>query len=227
MYHYTKFLVIVFLKQVLCYTKCGEMMRYIKETVSHQIEIDKSIFIAMLYPIDHQEDILLCINDAKQKYPKATHYCHASIFGINGEHQTLSDDGEPSRTAGIPILEVLKHHDVTNILCVVIRYFGGIKLGAGGLVRAYTKASADVIKKVTFYVKKEVPIYKISFDYDKINFIDKYFENDATVLKKTYVEHVYYTLILLDQKVDRLDEIKHLLLSFESLGMKTIQIDES
>ncbi|MBN2268878.1 MAG: YigZ family protein [Acholeplasmataceae bacterium] len=202
-------------------------MRYIKETISHQIEIDKSIFIAILYPLEHQEDVLLCLNDAKLKYPKANHYCHASIFGTTGEHQTASDDGEPSRTAGIPILEVLKHHDVTNILCVVIRYFGGIKLGAGGLVRAYTKAAADGIKLAKFYFKREVPIFKITFDYDKINYMDKYFEKDAEIIDKIYLEQVSYTIILINQNIQRIDDIHHLLLKSENLGIKTIQIDES
>ena len=201
-------------------------MRYIKEIVSNQIDIDKSIFIALLYPLDHLEDVLSYLDDAKLKYPKATHYCHASIFGETGEHQTASDDGEPSRTAGIPILEVLKHHDVTNILCVVIRYFGGIKLGAGGLVRAYTKASADAIKLCKFYQKKHVPIFKITFDYDKISVMDKYFEKDASILDKTYLESVSYTLILNDQKIERIDDMKHLLKNCENLGTKTIHIDE-
>ncbi len=202
-------------------------MRYLKETISHQIEIDKSIFIAILYPISKQEDILLCLNDAKLKYPKANHYCHASIFGGYGEHQTASDDGEPSRTAGVPILEVLKHHDVTNIFCVVIRYFGGIKLGAGGLVRAYTKAAADGIKLAKFYSKREVPIFKITFDYDKINYMDQYFEKDVEILDKIYLEQVSYTIILTDQNIQRIDDIHHLLLKSENLGITTIQIDES
>lgn len=202
-------------------------MRYIKEIVSNQIDIDKSIFIALLYPISEQEDILECLNDAKVKYPKANHYCHASILGETGEHQSASDDGEPSRTAGIPILEVLKHHDVTNICCVVIRYFGGIKLGAGGLVRAYTKACADAIKLAKFYQMKLVPVFKITFDYEKINLIEKTFEKDANVIDKTYLEFVSYTIILTDQKIERIDEIQHLLKNVVDLGFKTIHIDES
>ena len=227
MYHYTKFLLIVFLKLVLCYTKSGENMRYIKESVTHQINIDKSIFICILYPIEHQEDILTYLKDVKIKYPKANHYCHASIFGKTGEHQTASDDGEPSRTAGIPILEVLKHHDVTDILCVVVRYFGGIKLGAGGLVRAYTKATADTIKLAKFYQKKEVPVFSLTFEYDKINYFDKFFENQAIILDKSYQENVTYTLILPNQNIEIMGEIKHLVISLKEQGVQIIHVDES
>lgn len=202
-------------------------MRYIKEITTHQIEIDKSIFIAIIYPLNHVDDVSICLNDAKMKYPKANHYCYATIYGDQGEHQTASDDGEPSRTAGIPILEVLKHHDVTHILCVVIRYFGGIKLGAGGLVRAYTKATADVLKLAKRYIKKDVPVYRLTFDYDKINLVDKTFENNAEIIDKDYQEVVNYTVVLLDQDLKRLDDIKYYLKDFQHLGFKTIHLDES
>ena len=86
-------------------------------------------------------------------FPKASHYCSASLFGKGLEHATSSDDGEPSRTAGIPILEILKHHDITNVLCVVVRFFGGVKLGAGGLIRAYAKAANEVLHLIiTSYI---------------------------------------------------------------------------
>ena len=137
-------------------------LRYLKQKTIYQLEINKSNFIAILYPLNLQEDIAFYIEQSKTDYPKANHYCSASFFGETKEHATASDDGEPSRTAGIPILEVLKHHEVTNILCVVVRYFGGIKLGSGGLVRAYTKACAEAMKSAKFYTKKIVPAYEIS-----------------------------------------------------------------
>ena len=123
----------------------------------------------------------------KQTYPKANHYTYAYLYGPHGEQQGASDDGEPSRTAGIPILEVLKHHDVTNVIGVVVRYFGGIKLGAGGLVRAYTKAIADAIKDAKFYEKKIVECYEISFPYHLTHKIDQMEPNDIKILHKDFM----------------------------------------
>lgn len=190
-------------------------MYYIKDRQTFQIEINKSIFIAILYPLSTQDDISSCIEDARQSYPKANHYCSASIFGETGEHQTASDDGEPSRTAGIPILEVLKHHDVTNTLCVVVRYFGGIKLGSGGLVRAYTKASAEVMKLALLYTKKMVPSYLIEFNYPLINQMDHYFENKAEIHDKSFLSTVIYILTLKESDESWIKDIAHELIRYE------------
>jgi uncharacterized YigZ family protein len=201
-------------------------MRYLKDQTTHQIEINKSKFIAILYPLQNIEDISLYLDEAKKAYPKANHYCNASLFGQTAEHATASDDGEPSRTAGVPILEVLKHHDVTNILCVVIRYFGGIKLGSGGLVRAYTKATADVIKKAKFYEKKMVDSYEITFDYSLINQMDSYLEKKATVLEKEFLTHVTYKIINLDNQFDIISDIEYQLLSYKKLEPQILYIDQ-
>lgn len=200
-------------------------MRYIKEKTSHQIEINKSVFIALFFPLESQDEIDLFINQVKHDYPKANHYCTASIFGETGEHQTAHDDGEPSRTAGIPILEVLKHHDVTNILCVVVRFFGGVKLGSGGLVRAYTKAAADLMKETKFYQKKIVPSYQIEFDYALINQMDHYFDKKATILEKTFLTTVAYKIILLEDDEIIIDDIKHLLINFQKLDDEVLWIE--
>lgn len=197
-------------------------MRYIKDFVTAQIEIDKSLFIGILYPVEDTDNLLECLQDAKMKFPKANHYCSASIIGESMEHQTAQDDGEPQRTAGLPILEVLKHHDVTNVLCVVVRYFGGIKLGAGGLVRAYTKATAEVLKRAVFYQKRRVLKIRITFGYPQIQKVEKHFEGIATILDKTYLENVSYTLILDHGDTSHLLEIQHLLEQVEDLGFVTV-----
>jgi len=199
-------------------------MKYLKDKTQYQIEINKSIFIGILYPLSSLEDIPLFIMDAKESYPKANHYCSASIYGETGEHQTASDDGEPSRTAGIPILEVLKHHDVTNVLCVVVRYFGGIKLGAGGLLRAYTKTCADVIKQAKFYQKKIVPSYEITFGYHLINQMDQYLNEKATIVKKSFLTHVTYQIVLITTDIN-ISEISHQFITMKELPSETIYID--
>ena len=199
-------------------------MRYLKEKVSFQYEVNKSIFIAVIYPVNDVNDLNKSLEDAKVSYPKATHYCSASLLGDHQEHQTADDDGEPSRTAGIPILDVLKHHDVTNILCVVIRYFGGIKLGGGGLIRAYTKAAAEVMRKASFYEKKYVPTFKITFHYKDIDAIDRFLNEKAIVTSKTFTETITYTFYL---KPDILSiaEISYLLINQENLEPELLFIE--
>jgi uncharacterized YigZ family protein len=200
----------------------GDIMRYIKKIMTHKIEINKSKFIAHLFPLESKEDGVTFLARLKDEHPHANHFCHASLFGPQGEQQTASDDGEPSRTAGIPILEVLKHHDVTNILCVVVRYFGGIKLGAGGLVRAYTKATAEVLEKARFYTKKKVAVYRITFSYKVIDAIDHHFTQSARITEKTFLENVTYTLVLQDTDRAPLTEIEHLLDHVEELEPRVI-----
>lgn len=199
-------------------------MRYLKEKVSFQYEVNKSIFIAVIYPVNDVNDLNKSLEDAKVSYPKATHYCSASLLGDHQEQQTADDDGEPSRTAGIPILDVLKHHDVTNILCVVIRYFGGIKLGGGGLIRAYTKAAAEVMRKASFYEKKYVPTFKITFHYKDIDTIDHFLNEKAIVTSKTFTETITYTFYL---KPDILSiaEISYLLINQENLEPELLFIE--
>ena len=110
----------------------------------------KSRFITKLYYIEDVNKVNDIINELKKEYKKCTHICYSYIIGPNAK---AVDDGEPSGTAGKPILNVLQKKDMTNVLCVVIRYFGGIKLGAGGLVRAYTKSASEVIKLVNLIEK--------------------------------------------------------------------------
>ncbi len=202
-------------------------MRFIKNSSTHQIEINKSIFIAILYPLSDIEDVSSCLEDARKQYPKANHYCYASIFGETGEHQQAHDDGEPSRTAGVPILEVLKHHELTNVLCVVIRFFGGIKLGSGGLVRAYTKAVADLLKTTTFYRKNKVPFYEITFPYALVNIIDHNYKEKVTIIQKTFLENVTYQILIHDLEQSILNDLKHHLIKIELLTPKILFIEET
>ena len=112
------------------------------------IIINKSKFICELIYINNENEIIKRLNTIKNKYKDATHYCYAYICD---NVKRFNDDGEPGGTAGMPILNVLENNNLNHVLCVVIRYFGGIKLGAGGLVRAYsdvTLQAIDIIEKV-------------------------------------------------------------------------------
>lgn len=112
------------------------------EETRHTLEIKKSQFITWLKAIDSREEAMAYLAEAKAQYPDARHHCWAYVMGDNPNSMTaaMSDDGEPSGTAGKPMLNVLQHKPVNNAMAIVIRYFGGIKLGAGGLVRAYSQA---------------------------------------------------------------------------------------
>lgn len=108
---------------------------------SDEVIINKSRFIGYSKPISSEDDAIAFIQEIKSKHKDATHNVYAYVFGENNNIQRYSDDGEPSGTAGIPVLEVIKKEDLRNVVVVVTRYFGGIKLGTGGLVRAYTKGA--------------------------------------------------------------------------------------
>lgn len=112
---------------------------------SYTLEINKSKFLAYKHNLNSIDEVKDILNLLKKEHKKAKHFCYAYVFNKDIVSEKCSDDGEPSGTAGYPILNVIKKKNLENILVVVVRYFGGIKLGAGGLTRAYTKACAGVL----------------------------------------------------------------------------------
>lgn len=121
----------------------------VKDTTETELEIKKSVFITRLIHTESEEEAQAILGDIKKEHFKATHHCYAYIIGKGVPSKKFSDDGEPSGTAGKPILSALEYSSLTNVLCVVIRYFGGIKLGASGLTRAYSQAASECIKAST------------------------------------------------------------------------------
>jgi uncharacterized YigZ family protein len=117
----------------------------IAAAVDHELVIKKSRFIAHVAPVASSEDADAVIARVKKQYWDARHNCSAQVTGLSGDRARSSDDGEPSGTAGIPMLEVLRRRELTDVVAVVTRYFGGIKLGAGGLVRAYSSAVSEAL----------------------------------------------------------------------------------
>lgn len=197
-------------------------MKYLKERVVTEIIIKKSRFINVLIPISEESEILLNLTDLKKEYPKATHYCYAYILGPNGQFGGSNDDGEPAGTAGVPILEVLRHNEVTNILAVVIRYFGGIKLGAGGLIRAYSGGAADAIKVGSFYQNIKAQKYIIHFNYDQINDVE-YLLKDYLILDRVYESNVSFTIAV--KKENDFESIKHHFSKIKKLEEILLAID--
>ena len=138
-------------------------MRTIKNEGYAEITVKKSKFIANVFPVDSKEEAENKIEEIKKKYNDARHNCYGYIVE---NFEKCSDDGEPSKTAGAPILDIIKRKELQNILIVVTRYFGGILLGTGGLVRAYSKAAQDAIEKVDVINKVKGIRYIIYIKYD-------------------------------------------------------------
>ena len=130
--------------------------------VSAEIDIRKSRFIALAIPVADRAAAMLELDALRVQHPGATHVCWALLAG--GE-SGMSDDGEPSGTAGRPILEVLRHHEVDGVLAAVVRYYGGIKLGAGGLVRAYTDAIATTMQLAERIERVALGLLQVEVDY--------------------------------------------------------------
>lgn len=185
-------------------------MYRIKHNCEHLLEIEKSKFITYLFIIDSEDDAKSYIKDIRKLHPNANHHCYAYICGNNDEITRSNDDKEPSGTAGVPILECLKLNKMSNILSIVVRYFGGIKLGAGGLIRAYSKSTSLALKSIPHMLLVEKYKYNISFSYDLIKKIEYIFaSNNISVINKEYNDdNVSYTyLSLIDQFTSSLNEL--------------------
>ncbi|SAK66151.1 IMPACT family member YigZ [Caballeronia glebae] len=153
-------------------------------SVSAEIDIRKSRFIALAIPVANRDEAMRAIERLRAAHPGATHVCWALLAG---GQSGMSDDGEPSGTAGRPILEVLRHHEVDGVLAAVVRYYGGIKLGAGGLVRAYTDAIASAMQLAERVERIERGLIGIEVDYADEARVRRWIEqNDAELVQSDY-----------------------------------------
>lgn len=137
-------------------------MKVVQQNCEAEIEVRGSRFLAQIIPIKGQEEARATLRVQKERYADATHVVHAFISGNSGEVHGCSDDGEPSGTAGRPVLEVLKGSGLTNVLCTVTRWFGGTLLGTGGLVKAYTEAAKAVSQLAIGEAEELVELQKFS-----------------------------------------------------------------
>ena len=186
--------------------------RTIKEDGQVQEEIKKSRFICHAKRVYSEEEARAFITAIKKEHYKATHNCSAFIVGERSEIKRTSDDGEPSGTAGVPMLGVLENHNLTNVCVVVTRYFGGIKLGAGGLIRAYAGSVALAVKEIGIIEIKEQAGIQIHMTYAQYqeygNFLK---ENNLIELETNFTDQVD-TMIFVDK--ERKDDIKADLIEF-------------
>ena len=168
------------------------MFKTIKENASAEIVEKKSKFIANIFYVESREEAESMIKEINKKYHDARHNCYAyRIVTEEGIVEKASDDGEPSGTAGGPMLNILSKNNLGNVLVVVTRYFGGILLGTGGLVKAYSSACTLGLEKSGIIEKTIADLYKIEINYtdvDKFKYFAK--NNDIIILKEEYLENV-------------------------------------
>ena len=186
--------------------------RTIKEDGQVQEEIKKSRFICHAKRVYSEEEARDFITAIKKEHYKATHNCSAFIIGERSEIKRTSDDGEPSGTAGVPMLGVLENHNLTNVCVVVTRYFGGIKLGAGGLIRAYAGSVALAVKEIGIIEIKEQAGIAIQMSYAQYQEYSNFLkEHDLTELETNFTDQVD-TMIYVDK--EEKENIKAALVEF-------------
>lgn len=186
--------------------------RTIKENCQVQEEIKKSRFICHAKRVYSEEEARDFITAIKKENHKATHNCSAFIIGERSEIKRTSDDGEPSGTAGVPMLGVLENHNLTNICVVVTRYFGGIKLGAGGLIRAYAGSVALAVKEIGIIEIKEQAGIAIQMSYAQYQEYGNFLKEHNLIELETNFTDQVDTMIYVDK--EEKENIKAALVEF-------------
>ena len=184
----------------------------VDEVFKAEYEINKSKFIAHVKQIEDEDSARDFLVMLKKKYYDATHNCSAWVLGVDGSKQKSNDDGEPGGTAGNPILETIKKNELVNTIVVVTRYFGGIKLGAGGLIRAYSHTASLGLAASKIVIMTPMQRLTLTIDYNLLAIVENYIRGKKLTIEATdYVENVKLTLLLLPEEVQtRLAEITDL-----------------
>lgn len=191
----------------------------IQKDFRHEIIIEKSRFICTLKKVSSEEQALENLKEIKKEFNDANHNCPAYLIGENGEFQRSSDDGEPSGTAGIPMLEVLRKRHLHNVLAVVTRYFGGIKLGAGGLIRAYGKSVSEAIDAAGIAEKQLFSFYAFEEEPEKsgktLNIL--YAQEAFSIAEISYDEKTLFVLRMKEKEKEQIHQ------SLQNLLMKEFE----
>ena len=169
----------------------------VKQCSEAEYTVNRSRFIGRCFPVESEEAALCLLGDIRKKHWDATHNCFAYRIGDNAAAR-FSDDGEPGGTAGKPIMDVLTGRELTNVLCVVTRYFGGILLGAGGLVRAYSKSAADAVTKAGVVSYLPGTILDIPMDYSRYGALEGFIRANAEVRNVAFAQNVVVTVAVED-----------------------------
>lgn len=169
----------------------------VKQCSEAEYTVNRSRFIGRCFPVDSEEAALCLLGDIRKKHWDATHNCFAYRIGDNAAAR-FSDDGEPGGTAGKPIMDVLTGRELTNVLCVVTRYFGGILLGAGGLVRAYSKSAAEAVAKAGVVSYLPGTVLDIPMDYSRYGALEGFIRANAEVRNVAFAQNVVVTVAVED-----------------------------
>lgn len=176
-------------------------MYSIKNNNKYEETIKYSKFISLIYRVYTKEEVKEYLNKAKESYPTATHYCYGYV--IDNDIKS-SDDNEPSKTAGIPILNQIINNKLNYTLIIVVRYFGGVKLGVGPLTRAYAKVAREVITPNNIITLTKGYDINITFTYNDIKNID-YLLKDSYIINKTFKDKITYNVIISKDILDKLN----------------------
>ena len=212
-----------YIQNNICYNTLGDIMRSVMDQTIVEYLEKKSRFIGILIHIENADMVNDYLEQYKEKYPGANHYVYAYI--INKNKQKASDDGEPSRTAGYPVLDVLKKNHLNDCLAIVIRYFGGIKLGAGGLIRAYSKSISEAIKKATFIQKVTRYQCELTTTYPHLTNIERILREHANMKDTSYGENIIFQFDLYDHQFEDVKELLFQANQFED-HLKLIKKDQ-
>ncbi|MDR6998816.1 YigZ family protein [Neobacillus niacini] len=175
----------------------------VKESGEHEIVIQKSRFIAHIKRVETETAAQDFIQTIKKKHWDATHNCSAYLIGENDQIQKANDDGEPSGTAGVPILEVLKKKTLKDTVVVVTRYFGGIKLGAGGLIRAYGKATSEGIAASGMVERKLMKVMHVTVDYTWLGKLENELRSSVYTIKEIhYLDTVEFEVFVEEGEIE-------------------------
>lgn len=174
-----------------------ENYRTIKENGIDEMEIKKSKFICHLKRVESEEEAIEFIDEIKKEHWKATHNCSAYTLGVNDDIQRANDDGEPSGTAGIPMLEILLKRKLKNVVAVVTRYYGGVKLGAGGLIRAYGGSVNMAVDKVGIVERQLQQLIDVTVEYPQSGHVEHSLrETGYTIQDISFTENVTYHCVI-------------------------------
>lgn len=178
------------------------------ENGQHEIEIKKSRFICTLRRVESEDAARDFIQEIKKEHWKATHNCSAYLLGERSEIQRSSDDGEPSGTAGVPMLEVLKKNELINVAAVVTRYFGGTKLGAGGLIRAYSHAVSEALTAIGIVQGQLQQELLITISYPLLGKLQNFLElQELTIADTAFTEQVVVTVMVKEAQLTTYQEM--------------------
>ena len=196
----------------------------INDNFNSTIEIKKSTFISNLFSVKNVEEAEKYLEKIRKEHYKATHNCYAYIIGKKMEIKKSSDDGEPAMTAGRPILNAMEKNNLTNALIVVTRYFGGIKLGASGLIRAYSSSASEVIKEAKLVKKVMTALTKISYDYSLHGKIETYLRKTGYKLEDAvFTNKVTYEVYV---PINLREEFKNELIAITNAKINIEHIDD-